>query len=173
MATDNNNIKFKNESVKLLGPSVGIGEVAPEFKLTGGSLEDVCLKDYQGKVLILSVVPSLDTPVCSIQTKRFNEELEPLPDDIAVLTVSLDLPFAQLRWCSDEDVTRVKFASDYKYREFGNAYGTLVENVGLLARAIFVISKEGKIAHVEYVDEITEEPNYLAALETAKAELDK
>src|SRR5690606_39247815 len=121
---------------------------------------DTSNKDYEGKVLVISVIPSIDTPVCQVQTKRFNEEVSKLSGNVCVLTVSRDLPFAQKRWCAAEGIDQVICASDYKYRTFGKAFGVDIENIGLLTRALFVVSPEGKISYVDYVSEVGDEPNY-------------
>jgi thiol peroxidase len=164
MAKSNANITFKGNRIKVLGDSITEGQPLPEFVLTGTDMADLTNEAFTGKVLVISVVPSLDTPVCAIQTKRFNKEASRLGDQVKILTVSLDLPFAQKRWCGAEDATAVITASDYKYRNFGNAFGVYLEDLGLLARAVFVVDKTGKVTHVEYVDEVASEPNYDAAL---------
>jgi thiol peroxidase len=135
------------------------------------SLAPVKLSDAEGKVLILSAVPSLDTPVCDTETRRFNTEAGKLPGGVEVWTISMDLPFAQKRWCGAAGATAVKTLSDFRERAFAPAYGTLVKDgplAGLSARAVFVVGKDGKIAHAEYVKDITQEPNYDAALAAAK-----
>ena len=135
------------------------------------SLAPVKLSDAKGKVLILSAVPSLDTPVCDTETRRFNVEAGKLPGGVEVWTISMDLPFAQKRWCGAAGATAVKTLSDFRERAFAPAYGTLVKDgplAGLSARAVFVVGKDGKVAHAEYVKDITQEPNYDAALAAAK-----
>jgi thioredoxin-dependent peroxiredoxin len=127
------------------------------------------LTDLKGKPTLLSVVPSLDTPVCAIQTKKFNESFASLGDKANAVTVSLDLPFAQARFCGAEGVTNMRAASDYQDRAFGNSYGTLIEELKILSRAIFVLDANGKIAYVEYVPEVASEPNYDAALAAVKS----
>ena len=169
MAKNNQNITFKGNKITILGTPVSEGQKLPKFKLTGIDLSDVTNETFSGKSLIISAIPSLDTPVCSTQTKRFNSEANQLADKIAVLTVSLDLPFAQKRWCGAEGVTAVTTASDYKYRSFGEDFGCYIQELGLLARAIFVADKNGTVRYVEYVDEIGKEPNYDAALNAAKS----
>jgi thiol peroxidase len=135
----------------------------------GARLQTVHLKDYFGKVLLISVVPSLDTGVCSAQTRRFNEEASRLPEGVRVLTVSMDLPFAQKRFCGEADIDRIEVLSDHRDASFGQAYGTLVKELRLNTRAVFVIDPAGIIRYVEYVPEITEHPNYEAALNAVRS----
>jgi len=168
MNTSNQNITFKGNKVSVTGRELHEGDALPEFKLTGVDMSDVTNATFSGKVLVLSVVPSLDTPVCAIQTKRFNQEAGSLSDDVVILTVSVDLPFAQKRWCGAEGVDNVMTASDYKYRSFGENFGTYINELGLLCRAVFVVDQHDKLAYVEYVQEVTSEPDYSAALATVK-----
>lgn len=161
-------VTFKGNPVTIKGSALSEGDTIPDFRLTATDMSDVDFNTFKDKVLILSVVPSLDTPVCSTQTKRFNQEASALSDDIAILTISLDLPFAQKRWCGAEGVEQVITASDYKYRNFGEAFGCYIEELGLLARAIFVVDTNGKLVHVEYVPEIGQEPDYESAIAAAK-----
>ena len=160
----NQNITLKGNKVTVSGREVCVGDGVPDFKLTGNDMGDVDINSFQGKVLVVASIPSVDTPVCAVETKRFNEELSNLSDDVAVLTVSRDLPFALSRWCGAEGVDRVVTASDFKYRTFGEAFGVELPDIGILARAVFVVDKEGKVQHGEYVSEVGEEPNYEAAL---------
>jgi len=169
MGTSNQTITFKGDGVTVVGKCIAVGEQAPDFTLTGNDLSDVTLSNFEGKVLVISSVPSLDTPVCQAQTKRFNEEVTKLNDSVVVLTVSVDLPFAQKRFCGAEGIENVQTASDYKHRTFGENYGTYIQELGLLARAVFVVGKDGTVAYVDYVSEITEEPDYEAAIEQVKA----
>jgi len=169
MATDNSKITFKNEPIKVSGKSLSVGDKLPEFKLTGLDLSDVTASKFDGKILCISVVPSIDTPVCQTQTAVFNEKIAPLADSVAVLTVSMDLPFAQKRWCGAEGVEFVTMASDYKYHQFGEQFGVKLDSLGLLARAVIVADPKGKVAYVEYVDEVTSEPNYDKAIEAIQA----
>lgn len=169
MAKTNQNITFKGNKISVLGTPVSEGQKLPSFKLTGTDMSDITNATFAGKSLIVSVVPSLDTPVCATQTKRFNQEIDKLGGSAAVLTVSLDLPMAQKRWCGAEGVSSVVTASDYKYRGFGEDFGCYIQELGLLARAVIVADKTGTIRHVEYVDEVTKEPDYDAALKAAKA----
>jgi len=146
-----------------------VGSEAPHFTLMANDLSDLRSDAYHGKVLVLSVVPSLDTPVCAIQTRTFNQRATQLSKDVVVLTISMDLPFAQKRFCGAEGIERVITASDYKHRAFGPAFGVLIKELGLLARAVFVLDRQGKVVHAEYVPEVTQEPNYDAALAAVKA----
>jgi thiol peroxidase len=168
MALTNEKITLFGNKVTVTGAPLKVGQMLPHFTLTGNDLADLSSDSFKHKVLIISVLGSLDTPVCSIQTKHFNQELSKLPQDVVVLTVSRDLPFAQKRWCGAEGATKVVTASDYKHRTFGPAFGTEVVESALLARAVFVADKKGVIQHVEYVDEITTEPDYSKALAVAQ-----
>lgn len=171
MGKTNQNITFKGGPTTVQGSSVEEGQKAPDFKLTANDMSDVSLSDFSSNVLVLLSVPSVETPVCQIEVKEFNKQASELSGDIKVLAASVDLPFAQKRWCGQEGIEAVSTASDYKHRNFQKDYGLYVEEIGLLARAVFVIGKDGVVKHVEYVDEIAEEPNYEAALEAAKAAL--
>jgi thioredoxin-dependent peroxiredoxin len=164
------NVTFKGTPVKLGGHEVKAGQSAPDFTAVDNGLQPVRLADARGKVIILSAVPSLDTPVCDMETRRFNEEAGKL-SGVEVWTVSRDLPFAQKRWCAAAGVTNVKTLSDFRDRAFGPAYGVELQDsplAGLTARAVFVVDKAGRIAHAEYVSDITKEPDYEAALAAAK-----
>lgn len=169
MAERNDVATFKGNAVTLLGSEIKVGQEAPHFKLVGNDLADIECKAFHGKTVVLSVAPSLDTAVCATQTRTFNKEAVELSDDVVVISVSLDLPFALKRFCGAEGIDRVITASDYKYREFGQGYGVLVRELGLLTRAIFVIDRDGQVGHVEYVPEITTEPDYAAALKAVTA----
>jgi thiol peroxidase len=160
---------FKGNPLKLVGPELKAGDKAPDFALTAKDLSTVNLGDG-GTVRIFSVVPSLDTPVCDAQTKRFNDEVAKL-EGLEVLTVSMDLPFAQSRWCGAFGVDKVKMLSDHKTASFGANYGTLIEDWRIESRAIFVVDKANTLQHVEYVKEVAEHPNYDAALAAAKSAL--
>jgi thioredoxin-dependent peroxiredoxin len=159
-------VTFKGTPMTLAGTAVKQGEAAPDFTLHyfEGGLKPITKDSLKGKPTLLSVVPSLDTGVCAIQTKKFNESLGALGDKINAVTVSLDLPFAMNRFCGAEGIKNMKVGSDYQDRNFGNSYGTLIEELKILSRATFVLDKEGKLIHVEYVPEVTQEPNYDAAL---------
>lgn len=160
---------FKGDPITLIGPQLKAGDAAPDFTVSKNLLEDVSLKDYAGKIKLISVVPSLDTGVCDAQTRRFNEEAAGLGDDVVVLTISADLPFAQARWCGAAGVDRVITLSDYKSRSFGEAYGVLIKEFQLDMRSIFVVDANDKITYVEYLGEMTEHPNYEAAVEAVKS----
>ena len=156
-----------DNQLTLLGPAISVGQQAPNFTVSGAGLSRVTLDDYAGKVKIIASVPSLDTGVCSDETKQFSDFAKSMSDDIVVLTVSMDLPFAQARWCGANDVDNVVTASDFKSREFGDSYGVHVKENGLLARAVFVLDKDNVVRHVEYVPQIAQHPNYDAALAAA------
>jgi len=162
-------VTFKGQPLTLVGPELKPGDKAPDFTIIDQSLQPASLKDYAGKVILLSVVPSLDTSICSAQTNRFNEEAAQLPEDVVILTVSMDLPFAQARFCGAENIDRVKVLSDHRDASFAQAYGTLVKELRLECRAIFVIDRDGTIRYVEYVPEIASHPNYDAALQAVKS----
>lgn len=150
--------------VTLLGNQVEIGENAPNFKVVNGSFAPVSLTDFANKTLLISVVPSLDTGVCSLQTKRFNDEVANFSEDVVMLTISNDLPFAQKRFCKTEGVEKVKVLSDAVWRDFGSQYGLLIKDMGLLTRAIFIIDDQGKVNYKELVKNISNHPNYDLAL---------
>lgn len=164
MNKDNSKIMFKGSALKVKGKCLKEGDKAPAFTLTGNDLGDVSLDNYKGQAVIISVVPSLDTPTCDIQTRKFNDIANQVKGKATILTVSMDLPFAQKRWCLAKECENVIALSDYKHRSFGEAYGVLIESLGLLARSIFVLDKDHKVTHVEYVAELSEEPNYDAIL---------
>lgn len=162
-------VTFKGEPKTLVGPQLKVGDTAPEFKCLSG-LAPVTLADTPKKARMFSVVPSLDTPVCSTQTKKFDDGLNSLGDKVACYTVSLDLPFAQKRFCTAEGVKSMQTLSDVHDHSFGRNYGVLLEGLplALLARSVFVVDAGGKITYVEYVPEVTSEPNYAAALAALK-----
>jgi thiol peroxidase len=153
----------------LIGPELKAGDSAPDFTVSKNLLEEVTLKDYAGKIKLISVVPSLDTGVCDAQTRRFNVEADQLGDDVVILTISMDLPFAQERWCGAAGVERVITLSDHKTSSFGEAYGVLIKELRLDMRSIFVIDKNDKLTYVEYLQEMTEHPNYEDAIVAVKA----
>ena len=158
---------LKGNPLTLVGPGLKAGDNPPDFTVRKG-LEDVKGSSYNGKVRIIAAVPSLDTPVCDQETRRFNEEAAGLAD-VTILTISMDLPFAQGRFCSAAGIDKVVTLSDYKDASFGEAYGVLIKEHRLDHRAVFVIGKDDKIAYVEYCPEMTEHPNYDAAIAAAKA----
>ena len=157
-------VTMKGNPVTLIGPALKVGDKAPEFTVVGNDLSQVSLESFRGKVCIISSVPSLDTPVCDMETRRFNSEASRLGDDVVVLTISMDLPFAQKRWCGAAGVDRVVTLSDHRDGSFGRAYGVLIKDLRLLARAVFVMDKEGRIKYLELVKEIASEPDYEAVL---------
>jgi thioredoxin-dependent peroxiredoxin len=151
----------------VIGPELQRGDKAPDFHAVDNSLKDVNLEGTGHGVRIFSVVPSLDTPVCDAQTKRFEEEASKLPD-VSIYTISMDLPFAQKRWCGAFGVDKVRMLSDHRSGSFGEHYGTLIKDLRILSRAIFVVDKNNTIQHVEYVKEVADHPNYESALDTAR-----
>ena len=161
-------VTFKGNPVTLVGNEVKVGDTAPDFTVLANDLSPVTLADSKGSVRIISVVPSLDTGVCDQQTRRFNEEAASL-EGVRVLTISVDLPFAQKRWCGAAGVDRVQTLSDHRDLSFGTAYGVVIKELRLLARAVFVVDKNDKVVYVEYVPEVTNHPNYEAAIEAAKS----
>ncbi|MBH5318202.1 thiol peroxidase [Paenibacillus sp. GSMTC-2017] len=160
---------LKGNPITLVGPELKVGDVAPDFKLNKSLTEIVSLQDYAGKVKLVSVVPSIDTGVCDAQTRRFNEAAAALGDNVIVLTVSVDTPFAQSRWCAAAGIDKVVMLSDYKENSFGESYGVLIKEFALDMRSIFVIDGANNIQYVEYLSEMTEHPNYEQAIEAAKA----
>ena len=152
----------------LIGPELKAGDAAPDFHMVDNGLKPVSLKDTGSQVRIISVIPSLDTPVCDAQTKRFNEEAGKLPN-VSIITVSMDLPFAQKRWCGAFGVDNVKMLSDHVDGSFGSSYGTLIKELRIESRAIFVVDKNNTIKHAEYVKEVADFPNYESALAAARA----
>ena len=159
---------LKGNPLTLVGPELKAGDDAPDFSTVDLGLKPVTLKDTAGKVRIFSVIPSLDTPVCDAQTKKFNEEAANLPG-VEIYTVSMDLPFAQKRWCGAFDVNKVKMLSDHKDGSFGANYGTLIKELRIESRAIFVLNKDNSVRYVEYVKEVADFPNYDAALAAARS----
>lgn len=162
-------VTFKGKPVTLLGPDIKAGDKAPDFRAVDNGLAPVTLADFRGKVKIISAVPSLDTPVCDTETRRFNQEAAALPGDVVVVTVSLDLPFAQKRWCAAAGIDKVKTLSDYQDRSFASAYGVLIKELKLLSRSIFVVDKGDTVRYVQHVKEVAQEPDYAAAVAAAKA----
>ena len=161
-------VTMKGNPVTLIGRATKVGQKAPDAELVANDLSTVRLSSFAGKVRIITSVPSLDTAVCDIETRRFNEEAGKLGDRVAVLTVSMDLPFAQSRWCGAAGVKNVQTLSDYRDAAFGKAYGVLIKDLRLLARAVFVLDKDGVIRYQELVKEIATEPDYDAALNAAE-----
>lgn len=151
----------------LVGIEIGVGDRAPDAELVDNDMNPARLSEYGGRVRIVSSVPSLDTPVCDMEVRRFNKEAADL-GDVAILTVSMDLPFAQKRWCGAAGVELVRTLSDHRKADFGEKYGVLIKELRLLARAVFVIDRDGVVRYVEIVDDLTHEPDYDAALEAAR-----
>ncbi|HKL48591.1 MAG TPA: thiol peroxidase [Desulfuromonadales bacterium] len=161
-------ITFKGSPMTLLGPDIKEGDKAPDFQVVANDLSPVSLKDSAGKVRLITALPSLDTPVCDTMGRKFNEQAAELPDDVSVYTVSVDLPFAQKRWCGNAGIEKVQTLSDYQERSFGLNYGLLIKELKLLARAVYVVDRDGKVVYREIVDEVTDEPDYDAALSAVK-----
>jgi len=168
MAERKDVIKFKGNPLTLVGNELKVGDRVPDAEVLANDLSPVKLSGFGGKVCVICTVPSLDTPVCDIQTRKFNEQAASLGNDVVVLTVSMDLPFAQKRWCGAANVKNVQTLSDHAKAEFGTEFGVLIKELRLLARTVFVVDKEGIIRYIEIVDEVTNEPNYEAALTAAK-----
>ncbi|WP_047981582.1 thiol peroxidase [Ornithinibacillus contaminans] len=160
-------VTFHQDPVTLVGNEVKVGDNAPDFNVLTNDLGIKSLADYQGKIKLISVVPSIDTGVCSIQTNRFNEEAKEL-ENVSVITVSMDLPFAQKRWREVNNVEDLELLSDHRDADFGEKYGVLIKELRLLARSIFVIDSNDKVTYVEYVHEVSEHPDYDKALEEAE-----
>jgi thioredoxin-dependent peroxiredoxin len=163
-------VTFKGTPLTLAGEGLKVGQPAPDFTLHyfEGGLKTIKLSDLKGKPSFISVVPSLDTPVCQTQTKKFNDQLSSYGDRINAITVSLDLPFAMNRFCGAESIKNMKVASDYQDRNFGKSYGMLIEELKLLARGVIVLDANGKVVYAETVKEVASEPNYDAALSALK-----
>ena len=157
-------ITMKGNPLTLIGKEPKVGDSAPEFEVRDNDLSPVKLSSYRGKICIISSVPSLDTPVCDMETRRFNQEADKLSEDIQILTISMDLPFAQKRWCGAAGIDKVVTLSDHFNASFGTAYGVLIKELRLLARCVFVVDREGIIRYIQMVKEITEEPDYDAIM---------
>jgi len=162
-------VTLKGNPFKLEGSEVSVGQKAPDFTANKSLVETAKLSDLAGKTVIISVVPSLDTPVCDLQARRFNDEAAKLGADVAVVVISVDLPPAQARWCGAAGATNLTLLSDYNRRDFGARYGCWLPDLGILCRAIFVVGPDGTLKHAEYVPEIAQHPDYDAALAAAKA----
>lgn len=161
-------VAMKGNPLTLLGPALKEGDRAPDFEVIDNDMSAVKFSSFRGKVCILCPVPSLDTPVCDMETRRFNEEAGKLGQDVVILTISMDLPFAQKRWCGAAGVEKVVTLSDHRDASFGKAYGVLIKELRLLARAVFVVDRQGVIRYKELVKELTQEPDYEAALGAVK-----
>lgn len=153
-------ITMKGNPLTLAGQELNVGDPAPDFELLDNKLSPVKLSAYRGKICVISSVPSLDTPVCDMETRRFNEEAAKLGEEVVVLTVSMDLPFAQKRWCGAAGVDRVITLSDHREASFGTSFGVLIKELRLLTRAVFVVDRQGIIRYIQIVKEITDEPDY-------------
>jgi len=160
-------VTMQSRPLTLLGNTVKVGQEAPDFEVVANDLSTVKFSSFRGKVCIISSVPSLDTSVCDKMTRRFNEEAVGLGEDVAVLTISMDLPFAQKRWCGAAGVNNVQVFSDHRSASFGTAFGVLIKELRLLARAVFVVDKDGIIRYMQIVSELTNEPYYQSALDAA------
>ena len=161
-------VTMKGNPITLMGTELQVGDKAPDFVAIDNDLNPVSFDSFRGKVCIISSVPSLDTPVCDMETRRFNDEAGRLGDDVEILTISMDLPFAQKRWCGAAGVDRVQTLSDHRDAAFGQAYVVLIKGLRLLARAVFVVDKEGTIRYIELVKEIASEPDYDSVLTAVK-----
>lgn len=161
-------VLFKGNPVRLEGPEIKAGDKAPEFRVLDEGLNTVSLSDFRGKIRLIAAVPSLDTQVCEMETRRFNEEAAKLPQKVAILTVSMDLPFAQKRFCATHGIEGLRTLSDHRDAAFGKAYGVLMPDFRLLARSIFIVDDKDIVRYVEIVPEITTHPNYEKVLEEVR-----
>ena len=166
-------VRMKGKLVTLVGDEVKVGVAAPDFEALDEGLQAIRLSSFLGKVVIVASVPSVDTAVCDLETKRFNEEAARLGDQVAVITVSMDLPFAQKRWCAAAGVNNVVLLSDHREASFGRSFGALIKELRLLARAVFVIDQTGIVRYVQYVEEITAEPDYGEVVTAARRLLER
>lgn len=162
-------VTFQGNPLTVIGPRLETGDMAPDFQLLANDLSPVTLADSAGMVRLILSVPSLDTPVCDMETRKFNEHLDTLGGRVAGYAVSADLPFAQARWCGAANVEAMRTLSDHRDMAFGNAYGVHIKELRLDARAVFVLDAEGVLRHIEYVPEITDQPDYAAALAAIEA----
>ncbi len=167
-ATSERTVTMRGQPMELVGTQLKVGDKAPDFVVVDNDLKEAHFRDIPGKVFVISSVPSLDTRVCDIETRRFNEEAARLGPDVKVLTISMDLPFAQKRWCGAANVKNVQTLSDYRHASFGSAYGVMLKDLRLLARCVFVIDAHRKITHIQLVTEISSEPNYDSVLEAVR-----
>ncbi len=161
-------VTFQGQPLTLIGDEAERGQPAPDFTVLDTDLNETHLSDYRGKIILLVSVPSLDTPVCDAEARHFNEEARKLGEDVAVLTISMDLPFAQARWCGAKDIDAVRTLSDHRDASFGMAYGLLIKELRLLARAVLIVDRSGTIAYKQLVGEIAQEPDYDAVLSAAR-----
>ncbi len=161
-------VTMKGNPLTLIGRELKVGDMSPDAEIIDNNMTPFRISSMKGKILIISAVPSLDTPVCDMETRRFNQEAGKLGPDVAILTISMDLPFAQKRWCGAAGVDKVKTFSDYKQASFGEAYGVLIKELRLLARTIFIVDRLGAIRYIQPVKEVTNEPNYDEVLAAVK-----
>jgi len=161
-------VTMKGNPLTLTGNEVKVGDAAPDVALLDNGLSPVKLSAFRGKNCVLVSVPSLDTPVCDMESRRFNEEAARLGADVAILIISMDLPFAQKRWCGAAGVTKVQTLSDHREASFGNSFGVLIKELRLLARAVFLVDKKGTIRYIQLVKEVAQEPNYQEVLDALK-----
>ena len=161
-------VTFMGNPLTLIGNEVKVGDTAPDFVALDNNLSPVKLSSFRGKICVLSSVPSLDTPVCDMETRKFNESAGRFGKDIAILTISMDLPFAQKRWCAAAGVNQVQTLSDHREASFGNAFGVLIKELRLLARAVFLVDRKGVIQYVQLVNEVSKEPDYEAVFNALK-----
>jgi len=165
---NNTQVTLHGKALKLAGELLRVGQKAPDFSVVDTDLKPVKLSDFAGKPLVISVVPSLDTEICDLQTRRFNQEAARLGDQVTILTISMDLPFAQKRWCGAAGVDRVKTLSDHRQASFGQAYGLLIEELRLLARAVILVDAKGVVRYVQVVPKIETEPDYNDVMQALK-----
>ena len=158
-------VTIHGNPLTLVGAEIRVGAPAPEAELLDNDLNPVKLSSYRGKILVMASVPSLDTPVCDLETRRFNDEAANLGAEVELVTISMDLPFAQKRWCGAAGVKRLRTLSDHREAAFGRAYGVLIKELRLLARAVFIVDREGTVHYVQLVKEVTNEPNYEEVLQ--------
>jgi thiol peroxidase len=163
-----NAVTMKGNPLTLVGEPIKVGQKAPNFTVAGNDLSPVQLSQFLGKTVVISSVPSLDTPVCDIETRRFNAEAAKLDKNVVILTISMDLPFAQKRWCGAAGIDHVTTLSDYQQADFGMKYGLLIKGLRLLARAVLVVDKNGTIQYIQLVPEIAQEPDYAAVLKAVE-----
>jgi thioredoxin-dependent peroxiredoxin len=161
-------VTMKGTPVTLLGKQPKVGDKAPDFSAFDVASKKVSLSDFAGKPVLISIVPNLETKVCSLQTIRFNEELKKLPENVVLITISMNLPFAQKNFCEQEKIDRITMLSDSANKEFGKAYGLIIKETGLLSRSIFVVNKKGKITYIQIVPELSNEPDYEPALKAIR-----
>ena len=164
-----NNVTLHGNSLRLVGGEVAVGQKLPDFTVLDNDLNAVSPSDFAGKTLVICSVPSLDTPVCDVEARRFNEQAAALGDGVAVLFISVDLPFAQKRWCAGAGIDNVQTLSDHRDTSFGLACGVLIEDLRLLARAVFIVDGGGAVRYIQFVDEVADEPDYEAVLNAIKA----